>query len=120
MRGNERDNQTVTMDFIVFTIPMRGNELTRTPLVTNGETTRRKPRGGSRVGVDRLYRLDRLHLVGGSKEIQMNKPRERKAQTMMSPDIFLDQTRKFKSDLPPRTSPPSKLDSEPFEVHSKG
>ena len=23
-------------------------------------------------------------------------------------------------DLPPRTSPPSKLDSEPFEVHSKG
>ena len=22
--------------------------------------------------------------------------------------------------LPPRTSPPSKLDSEPFEVHSKG
>ena len=24
------------------------------------------------------------------------------------------------SDLPPRTSPPSKLDSEPFEVHSKG
>ena len=25
-----------------------------------------------------------------------------------------------RSDLPPRTSPPSKLDSEPFEVHSKG
>ena len=25
-----------------------------------------------------------------------------------------------KGDLPPRTSPPSKLDSEPFEVHSKG
>ena len=24
------------------------------------------------------------------------------------------------TDLPPRTSPPSKLDSEPFEVHSKG
>ena len=23
-------------------------------------------------------------------------------------------------DLPPRTSPPSKLDSEPFEVHSTG
>ena len=23
-------------------------------------------------------------------------------------------------DLPPRTSPPSKLDPEPFEVHSKG
>ena len=26
----------------------------------------------------------------------------------------------LKADLPPRTSPPSKLDSEPFEVHSKG
>ena len=26
----------------------------------------------------------------------------------------------FKYDLPPRTSPPSKLDSEPFEVHSTG
>ena len=26
----------------------------------------------------------------------------------------------FQSDLPPRTSPPSKLDSEPFEVHSTG
>ena len=25
-----------------------------------------------------------------------------------------------KIDLPPRTSPPSKLDSEPFEVHSTG
>ena len=25
-----------------------------------------------------------------------------------------------KGDLPPRTSPPSKLDSEPFEVHSTG
>ena len=24
------------------------------------------------------------------------------------------------TDLPPRTSPPSKLDSEPFEVHSTG
>ena len=24
------------------------------------------------------------------------------------------------ADLPPRTSPPSKLDSEPFEVHSTG
>ena len=26
----------------------------------------------------------------------------------------------FGYDLPPRTSPPSKLDSEPFEVHSTG
>ena len=26
----------------------------------------------------------------------------------------------FSIDLPPRTSPPSKLDSEPFEVHSTG
>ncbi len=25
-----------------------------------------------------------------------------------------------RADLPPRTSPPSKLDSEPFEVHSTG
>ena len=29
-------------------------------------------------------------------------------------------TRESTFDLPPRTSPPSKLDSEPFEVHSKG
>ena len=26
----------------------------------------------------------------------------------------------IRNDLPPRTSPPSKLDSEPFEVHSTG
>ena len=32
----------------------------------------------------------------------------------------LDVANKSLNDLPPRTSPPSKLDSEPFEVHSKG
>ena len=31
-----------------------------------------------------------------------------------------DPLRSVAYDLPPRTSPPSKLDSEPFEVHSKG
>ena len=31
-----------------------------------------------------------------------------------------DQWEPLWDDLPPRTSPPSKLDSEPFEVHSKG
>ena len=35
---------------------------------------------------------------------------------------FIPEEKKYigHSDLPPRTSPPSKLDSEPFEVHSKG
>ena len=31
-----------------------------------------------------------------------------------------EKARKYNIDLPPRTSPPSKLDSEPFEVHSTG
>ena len=29
-------------------------------------------------------------------------------------------TGSIRTDLPPRTSPPSKLDPGPFEVHSKG
>ena len=48
------------------------------------------------MGVDCRYRLDRLCLVGGSKEILI----ERKDQTMMSPDRFLDQIREFEEVSP--------------------
>ena len=43
------------------------------------------------------------------------------AAPLSSQDMNLDEEASLDgTDLPPRTSPPSKLDSEPFEVHSTG
>ena len=46
----------------------------------------------------------------------------RRRRNWRSSVIYFESNRAIQqvSDLPPRTSPPSKLDSEPFEVHSKG